>query len=309
MMVTTALLLWQWNRSEFSVGLFIAACLMAVAVAVIAHNHNHVNIWKSKTLNRLTDYWITMFYGFPAFAWIPTHNQNHHKLNNREGDYTVTYRYTEANNLLTLVSYPSISSYHQQAAIYGYLRLLWRTNRKRFWFSVSQYAVLIAFIGGALLIDWKKALLYIVIPHQVGLFSVLAFNYLQHVHADEESKYNHSRNVTGFFLNTFLFNNGYHTVHHETAGMHWSETPAAHAKIAHLIDPRLNEKNTFWFLTRMYLLSPFIPKFRSQSLRLLRLNRKDSVTEMEGTAVLHFATAGGGEEETAGLPGRQAVAK
>jgi hypothetical protein len=59
---------------------------------------------------------------------------------------------------------------------------------------------------------------------QVSLFAVLIFNYVQHVHADEESRYNHSRNFTGL-LNAMLFNNGYHTIHHEHPGVHWNETP------------------------------------------------------------------------------------
>ena len=117
MVVTTALLVVQWTRDSFSPVLFTACLLMAIAVSVIAHNHNHLTIWKSKTLNTLTDYWITLFYGFPAFVWIPTHNQNHHKFNNREGDYTITYRYTESTNLFTLLTYPRVSGFHQQKPI------------------------------------------------------------------------------------------------------------------------------------------------------------------------------------------------
>ena len=89
--------------------------------------------------------------------------------------------------------------------------------------------IIAAFIVGALLLDWKKALLYIVLPQQVALFSVLAFNYLQHVHADEESEWNHSRNMLSPVMNALLFNNGYHTIHHEKPGIHWSKLPEAHA--------------------------------------------------------------------------------
>ncbi|MGB5524999.1 MAG: fatty acid desaturase, partial [Polyangiales bacterium] len=114
MAVTTGMLVVLWTRESCSPLLFAAYMLMAVSVSVIAHNHNHLTIWKSKLLNALTDYWLTLFYGFPTFGWIPTHNQNHHKFNNREGDYTITYRYTEKTNLLTLLTYPSVSALHQQ---------------------------------------------------------------------------------------------------------------------------------------------------------------------------------------------------
>ena len=271
LVIATGLVVWQWSLPAFSPPLFALAMFMAVTVTVIAHNHNHLGMWRSRRMNRITDYWLTLLYGFPAFAWVPTHNMNHHKFTNREGDYTLTYRYSERNNLVTLLTYPTISGYHQQKPIRAYLGDLWGKNRPRFWFSVSQYAALAILIGIAAVIDWKKALLYIVVPQQFGLFVVLVFNYLQHVHADEESEINHSRNFVGPVLNFLLLNNGYHTAHHLSPGTHWSKMPEAHRAIAHRIDPSLNEKSFWWMLLRTFLLSPFIPRFRSRSLRLARI--------------------------------------
>ena len=271
MAVTTALLVVQWSRDSFSPVLFVACVFMAVSVAVIAHNHNHLTIWKSKTLNTLTDYWLTLFYGFPAFCWIPTHNQNHHKFNNRKGDYTITYRFTEKTNLFTLLTYPAVSGFHQQKPIRDYLKKQYGINRSRFWFCISEYVLLVSFLVAAFLVDWQKALLYIFIPQQVSLFTVLIFNYVQHVHADEESPINHSRNIVGPAMNMCLFNNGLHTAHHENPGMHWSKAPAAHAKIADQIDPRLNEQSFWGFMIRVYVLGPFSQKARSSSMRLERM--------------------------------------
>ncbi len=283
MIVTTLLLFVQWNLHSFNIFIYVISLFFAISVAVIAHNHNHLPIWRSKILNTLTDYWLTLFYGFPAFAWIPTHNSNHHKLNNREGDYTITYRVSEKNNLLTLLIYPSISSYFQQKPIRDYLKALRKKDKKKFYLAAGQYVALVAMYVIALLIDWKKALLYIVIPHQVSLFSVLIFNYIQHVHADEESEIDHSRNFTGF-LNTLLFNNGYHTVHHERAGMHWSETPAAHKKIEHTINPSLIESSFWGYITRVYFVGMFSKRHRTESSRLLRLKKVKEGKLEEGMA-------------------------
>ena len=272
MVITTALLVVQWSRDSFSPVLYAACLFMAVSVAVIAHNHNHLTIWKSKTLNALTDYWLTLFYGFPAFGWVPTHNQNHHKFNNREGDYTVTYRYTESTNLATLLTYPTVSGFHQQKPIRDYLKKQYRINRGRFWFCISEYLVLATFLVVAFVVDWRKALVYIFIPQQVSLYVVLIFNYVQHVHTDEESPVNHSRNIVGPVMNLFLFNNGLHTVHHDSPGLHWSKAPAAHAKIADTIDPRLNERSFWGFLIRVYVLGLFSKRARSSSMRLERMD-------------------------------------
>jgi fatty acid desaturase len=261
----------------FNIFLYTLSLFMAISVAVIAHNHNHLPIWRSKALNIATDYWLTLFYGFPAFAWIPTHNKNHHVLNNKLGDYTITYRITEKNNFFSLVSYPSISSFYQQKPIRDYLKVLWKTDRTEFYFAFLQYFALAALYIVAFYFDWKKALIFIAIPHQISLFSVLIFNYVQHVHADEESQYNHSRNFVGF-LNKMLFNNGFHTVHHERSGTHWSETPIAHKKVEHLIDPVLNERGFWGYITRSYFIAPFSKKYATNSMRLERMKKTSHKT-------------------------------
>jgi beta-carotene hydroxylase len=283
MAVTTALLIVQWMLGDINIALYVLCLFMAISVAVIAHNHNHLSIWKNKKLNILTDYWLTLFYGFPVFAWIPTHNKNHHRLNNKEGDYTITYRYSEKNNLLTLLTYPSISGYFQQKAINAFLKEFKGKNKKKYFLYLSQYVLLFLFIGIALFIDWKKAIFFIIIPQQVSLFVVLLFNYMQHVHADEKSKYNHSRNFVGF-LNAMLFNNGYHTIHHEKAGLHWSETPAGHKEIEHLIDDSLKERSMLWFIFKNYFLGLLIPSFKTKSQRLERIKRE--MTEQNPDAKL-----------------------
>ena len=141
------------------------------------------------------------------------------------------------------------------------MKTLWRSDRRKFYLAASQYLVLGIYYAVAILIlDWKKAILFIVIPHQVSLFSILIFNYVQHVHTDEESPYNHARNFTGL-INPMLFNNGYHTIHHQAPGLHWSETPAAQKEIQSRIDPALNERSFWWYILRVYLLAPFQFRF------------------------------------------------
>ena len=261
--ITTAMLAVQWMWFGVNPVIYPLYLFMSVAVSVMTHNHNHLPMWSSKKMNLLTDWWLTVFYGFPIFAWIPTHNKNHHRFNNREGDDSITYRISERNNFLTLISYPTISGYYQQRAIFEYLKEIKTKNREKFRICISQYVVLFLWVAAALLIDWQKALLFIIIPQQVSLFSVLIFNYVQHVHADEESEWNHSRNFTGF-LNFLLFNNGYHTIHHHKAGMHWSMVPEAHKEIENNIDPLLLERSFWWYIIRSYFPFDFHPQIQNE---------------------------------------------
>jgi beta-carotene hydroxylase len=281
--VTTALFIAQWMWWGFNPFIYTWFLFMSVAVSVMTHNHNHLPMWRSKTLNVLTDWWLTVFYGFPIFAWIPTHNKNHHRFNNREGDDSITYRVSEKNNFFTLVSYPTISGYYQQKAIFSYLKEMKANNKEKFWISISQYAVLVLWIAAALIIDWEKALLFVIIPQQVSLFSVLIFNYVQHVHADEESEWNHSRNFTGL-LNFMLFNNGYHTIHHQKAGLHWNKAAKAHKEIEKNIDPILIERSFWWYIVRSYFLSIIVPKFRTNSMRLERIRKEEEARMNSGVS-------------------------
>ncbi|MCU0347844.1 MAG: fatty acid desaturase, partial [Saprospiraceae bacterium] len=276
MFLTTFLLFFLWNRgSELSTPVFVLVyalqLLMAVVVSVMVHNHQHLGMWTNKWLNVITDNWLTAFYGFPVFAWIPTHNTNHHVHVNKEPDYTRTYQRTEKNNLLTLLSYPSLSGMKQQGPVFSYLRQVWGQHRRKAWFHIIQFITLFSVIIIALVLDWQKAIFYVIIPQQVSTFSVLIFNYVQHIHADEESDYNHSRNFTGTLLNFILINNGYHTAHHLSPGIHWSKLKEKHEEIAPLIDPRLNEKSFLWFLLRTYILGSFIPSCRTQNMRIERM--------------------------------------
>ena len=286
MFLTTLLLvvLWQFGPELPTltwVVLYVLQLLMAVVVSVMTHNHQHLPMWTNKLMNRLTDNWLTVFYGFPVFAWIPTHNTNHHVHVNTEPDYTRTYRFSEKNNLITLLTYPSLSASVQQKAVGRFLVNMWGRDKKLFFLYCLQIAVLLAWTIGALVLDWRKGLLYVVIPQQVSLYTVLVFNYLQHIHTDEESKYNNSRNFTGKLLNFILLNNGLHTAHHDNAGIHWSKLPERHRELEPMIDDELNQSNFFGFLFRCYVLGIFIPGFRSKSIRVARIRQNATSTHTQ----------------------------
>ena len=275
--ITSVMFVLQWHYG-FNWIAYIVYLHFSVAVSVMTHNHNHINIWTKKWLNILTDWWLTVFYGMPIFAWIPTHNRNHHRYNNKEEDVTRTYRHSENNDIVTLMQYPSISGYNQmKESVIPYMSELKAKNKEQYYQNLGQLAVLILWLAVFFVLSWKKALLYVLIPQQVSQFMVITFNYVQHVHADEESEYNHSRNFMG--VNFFLFNNGYHTIHHMRASMHWSETPAAHDKIAHLIAPELIEQSFWGYLFKTYVLSIFVPRYRSTSKRLIRIENMGNVVD------------------------------
>jgi fatty acid desaturase len=76
-----------------------------------------------------------------------------------------------------------------------------------------------------------------------------------------------------------LFNNGYHTIHHEVAGLHWSKTSEEHKKIEHLIDDSLLERSFWWFIVRNYFLGLFLRRYKTDSMRLKRIESEQQVVQ------------------------------
>ena len=266
MLVTTSALVVHWNLADFNIFLFLLSVTMAAACFAMSHNHKHLPMWKNRFLNHLTDHWLTLFYGYPVFAWVPTHNLNHHKYANQAEDYTKTYRFSNKNNFFTFIAYPFISAYYQSEPIKKYLKKQFGNNRSKFFYCISQYLVLAAYLCILFYLDAEKAFVYAVIPQLFSLIFVLMVNYMQHVHTDQNSEYDHSRNFVGLG-SKFLLNNGLHTIHHEDMSLHWSKLPKAHTKIKDNIHPALIERSLAWYIFRTYILSLFIPAWRSKPIQ------------------------------------------
>jgi fatty acid desaturase len=255
--VTAILCVLNWKIGRVHPVLYPATLFMFFTSAVISHNHNHLGIWRSKSLNPLPSYLIALFYGHPAVAWVPTHNQVHHKFNNKPGDSSRSPKWFARNHLAAVLVYPILTNLAQTRDIDRFLRDLWKRDRPAFRAAASEYAVFFGTMAALFVIDWRKALLFFFIPQQVALFAIQCVNYFQHVETDAESEWNHSRNFVSPVLNGLLFNNGYHTVHHLKPGVHWSELPQLHAQYADRIHPSLLERSWLRFMGRTYLVRPF----------------------------------------------------
>jgi fatty acid desaturase len=269
LVLAPALVVVQYLRPAWGGWLLPLSCYFAISAGVIAHNHMHRPILHGKRANEAFSLLLSVLYGYPIFAWLPTHNLNHHKLVNRRGDATITWRYTNKHNVFVAASYFFVSAYFQSAWIKNYVREARRDKPEVFRRIVSQYVVTYGVHAAALAVAvnrygaiaglrvWAFAL---GIPAFSALWTIMLFNYVQHVHTDPWSAHNHSRNFEGRLLNFLLFGNGYHTIHHERASTHWADAAREHARIRPLIDDRLCHRSMFGFFLRQYLLAPFAPR-------------------------------------------------
>jgi len=188
------------------------------------------------------------------------------------GDATITWRHTNAHNWLVASTYFFVSSYWQSEPIKDFIRKARVSNRRLYRQIIREYVLWIGVAIGLLalacgmhglrrgLLVWTFAT---ALPALFALWTIMLFNYVQHVHTDPWSAHNHSRTFDGRLLNYLLFNNGLHTAHHEGASTHWSELPAAYAKIKEQIHPELRESNFWWWVFRQYFLAVLVPSLGS----------------------------------------------
>src|SRR6201989_426881 len=262
-------------RPALAIVLCPVSCYLALAAGVLAHNHNHCPTFKNRRLNNVYANWLSVFYGYPTFAWVPTHNLNHHKFVNKAGDATITWRYTNKHNAWVAATYFFVSSWYQSEPIKDYIQKakernpeLYRTIMGQYVFFVGTHLSLLALaiaLHGVRVGVMVWGLMFLV-PALFALWTIMLFHYVQHVHTHPWSEHDHSRSFVPPTLNFLLFNNGLHSAHHEMAGAHWSTLPALHEKLRTQIDPRLNESSFWAFCAKNYLLSPLFPSLGTKQL-------------------------------------------
>jgi len=257
------------------VGTLPFALYVGFCAGVFAHNHNHCPTFRSRTANDFFAGWVSTFYGHPIFAWIPTHNLNHHKFVSRVGDATITWRYSKKNTWLVASTYFFVSAYGQRGLIDAFIRhartssprLRHRISRQTFHFRVAHATL---FGVAVLLHGWGLgAVVYaggLGASMAGGLWGMMFINFIQHVHCDPRSDHEHSRNFVSKLGNFLVFNNGFHTAHHEHPGAHWSRLPELHAKISGKIHPDLCQSSVMGFCLRSYALGAVWPRFRTRQI-------------------------------------------
>jgi fatty acid desaturase len=262
----------QYARPDLIIYLFWLSMYFAVSCGVIAHNHNHSPTFKRKRSNRVFGNILSIFYGYPTYAWIPTHNLNHHKYVNRAGDATITWRFSNRHNALVASTYFFVSAYFQTRLTTDYLARARREKPELYRQILVQYSFWggthLALIALALALHGGQMGLFVwtitcAVPSLFSLWTIHLFNYEQHVHTDPWSEHNHSRSWQGRTVNFLLFNNGLHAAHHEYPGTHWSLLWQAHRELVDKIDPRLVEGSMWWYFIKQYALAPLFPRFGS----------------------------------------------
>jgi fatty acid desaturase len=257
---------WHWRGGPDLV-LAAVSCIMTYTVGCIQHCHGHTPFFRGRLPNRALEFLFTLYRGDGCLAWKATHNANHHRYANRPGDYTLTWRHSDDNNLIQFLFYLArgTRAYVRAAGVYLAGLLARRSPAGFFWlFQLAAYAAL---LGLLLARDPAATFHAVVVPQAFGLLAMIGTGYFQHHHTDENHPYDSARNFTGRMLNLVTFNHGYHLVHHLHINMHWTEWPREHARIRHRIAPELNQRSLAAYLLRIFVLQHFDARHRTSDFR------------------------------------------
>lgn len=253
-----ALLVVEWRLAPhvWSVVLPLVAmtCVVSWICAVITHNTLHSPVFKNRGANKLFQIALTCAYGFPVSEYVPGHNLSHHKFTQKRADLMRTSKVQFGWNALNLFAFFPRVGLDIFGENYRYVSMM-KAKMPR-WYH--QLLVEMTVCWGTkivlLLVDWRKALLFVVIPHFFAVFGITTVNYLQHDGCDQEHPFNHSRNFVGRIFNWVTFNNGFHGIHHEHPGLHWSLLREAHMKELHEgIHPALEQPSLAVYMLRTFV--------------------------------------------------------
>lgn len=231
------------------------ACFLSFLNSVVIHNHMHQGVFRSKTLNLAFRRVLSFGALYPATVNIPSHNLVHHHFDDDgQPDWAAPEQVDFKWNLLNLLHFPNVAGPSTFSGVQRWADIAGRADFKR------QYTWDNAFAFGLtatlMIFDFWTTLFFIVIPQIYGARSILRINLIQHDRCDTSTHWNHSRNFVGRAFNWIMCNNGFHTIHHNRAGLHWSVLHEHHEReVKPRIDPSLEEPSMVSYLARTYLFS------------------------------------------------------
>jgi len=231
---------------------FLAACWLSFLNAVVIHNHMHQGIFHSRALNKAWRCVLSFGALYPASSNIPAHNLVHHHFeDDGQPDWADSSHVSFRWNLLNLLHFPNVAGPNTFA---GLKRWMATTHQPGFGRQLAFELVFAFGLTLALMMwDFWATLFFVVLPQVYGARCILRINLIQHDRTDIASEWNHSRNFVGRAFNWVMCNNGYHTIHHNRAGLHWSELARAHEReVVPRMDSSLDERSMLGYLLRTY---------------------------------------------------------
>jgi fatty acid desaturase len=245
----------QWFGVSRSSYLLLPTYVLAVVALVVKHNQIHSPTFRSQGWNSAFDLYLSILTAMPTSGVITSHNVLHHQHNNTGVDFVRCSLVRSRSNFVNLLFFFFVSVQGMYRNKPSDLKNWRRTQPRLYKQAIAERVATYGFLLLLVVVDWRSTLKYCAGPWLFAQWVLVTINLLQHQDCDFDSEFNHSRNLTGRFLNWLLLNNGYHTAHHMFPGAHWSKLKEIHRReVAPHIEPSLEEKSLWLCLWGRFVL-------------------------------------------------------
>jgi len=211
-----------------SVPVLILLMLLNYSVTIgVLHMHAHRPLFLDARANRIMDLLCCFPSCVSAAEMHTVHVVNHHRFDDGPGDITSTIGYERG---WRAIWYWLRYAYIVRRATVRYLfaPYAWERRRSRRQGFVIDLALVLTTTAALTAAFPVRMLIFYWLPLVVTPLTSGYFAWLTHAPArgfDDGDDGLGSINTVGNFLNFFIFNQGYHSVHHRFPGIHWTEIP------------------------------------------------------------------------------------
>src|SRR5205807_7637491 len=95
--------------------------------------------------------WLGFFYLYPPFGWMIFHNVKHHLHINREGDVTLSWRYSRSRSAFAALTFVFVTRFSQIVELFAFLRRARQSKRVVYRYICRQSgALLVAHASSAI---------------------------------------------------------------------------------------------------------------------------------------------------------------
>ncbi|MGL4304807.1 MAG: fatty acid desaturase family protein [Mycobacteriaceae bacterium] len=210
-----------------AVPLIILLILLNFSLTIgVLHMHTHRPLFVTRWMNRTVDLFCCMPGALTAADMREVHILSHHRYDDEDGDITSTKgRESGIRAVWYWIRYGVIVKKYTLQTLFD-ANVTEGRRKRRHQFILDFTVVVVLIVATMSVADPTRFALFYWIPFVVSQIGSGYFAWLTHAPArifeDNSSK---SMNTVGNWLNFFIFNQGYHSVHHRYPGIHWSQIP------------------------------------------------------------------------------------
>ncbi|MBO9707287.1 MAG: fatty acid desaturase [Caulobacter sp.] len=196
----------------------------------VSHNFIHNPFFRSKTLNRITEFVLTFSLGTPQTMYRYVHMRHHAGNSDRPGpdgetlDPISIYRYGADGKAEPMLSYVFLQFWRDDGpfTVARRIRAKRPAEARR---ALEEFWAMIALYGAMALIHWQFVV--VLAPfYYLGQSLSMLIAYYEHLGADPETPVATGVSTYGPIYNFLFLNNGYHAEHHHQPKRHWTQMKA-----------------------------------------------------------------------------------